>query len=274
MAFNIAPGRLKRQALAEMHTKFRTSWLHAEPGFEVLASLFRESPELFSTGEVIWQTRNKMVRKVTLPANDGTTMVTLALKNYRCVKPLRYIFRHSKTALEAANYRVFAELGFPMVKLLFSGDERWNFHLKNSFLATEFAEGYVDGRDFLPGGKLRGTPEQKEFIERNLALVGKLHALHCFHKGARVFNFLWRKGDNGALDIRWIDVASCRFLTVPNFVFRKYLLHDLGDFFRDLQLEDAELRIVLAGYRQNNPRCGMTLEELFTAVKAAAARPR
>lgn len=273
MACDIAPGRLKRRALAEMHTVFRKSWFHAEPGFEELATRFRESPELFSAGEVIWQTRNKMVRKMTLPADDGT-MVTVALKNYRCVKPLRYIFRCSKTALEAANYRVFSELGLPMVKLLFSGDERRNFHLKNSFLATEFAEGFVDGRDFLPDGKLRGTPEQKLFIERNLALVGKLHALHCFHKGVRVFNFLWRKNEDGTIDIRWIDVASCRFLTVPEFIFRKFLLHDLGDFFRDLQLDDAALREALDGYWKSNPRCGMTQEELFSSVKAAAARPR
>lgn len=268
----VNPGRLKRHALSEMGIRFRSSWFHVEPGFEPVKAAFFEAPELFASGEVIWKTRNKSVRKVTLPERYGG--VTLAFKDYDGVKPLRYLLRCSKTALEAANYRAFTALGIPMATLLFAGDERKNFHLKRSFLATQFAEGYVDGREFLPGGKLRGTPEQKAFIDRNLAFVGRLHAIHCFHKAVRVFNFLWKPLGNGEIDIVWIDVASCRFLTVPDFVFRKYMIKDLANFFRDLALEDAELRDALNGYLEHNPRCGMSSEALFQTVKAAAARPR
>ncbi len=269
----VSPGQLKRRALSKMGIRFRSSWFHVEPGFDAVKAAYFEAPELFASGgEVIWQTRNKMVRKITLPEQYGS--ITLAFKDYKCVKPLRYLLRCSKTALEAANYRAFAALGIPMAKLLFAGDERKSFHLKHSFLATQFADGYVDGRDFLPGGKLRGAPEQKVFIDRNLAFVGKLHSIHCFHKGVRVFNFLWKPLGDGEIDIVWIDVASCRFLSIPGVLFRKYMICDLADFFRDLELEDAELRDALNGYHKHNPRSGMTPDELFRAVKAAAARPR
>ena len=265
----VNPGQLKRRALSEMRIRFRSSWFHVEPGFESVKTAFFEAPELFkSGGEVIWKTRNKAVRKITLPERYGS--LTVAFKDYTCAKPLRYLLRCSKTALEAANYRAFAALGIPMAKLLFAGDERNHFHLKHSFLATQFAEGYMDGREFLPGGSLRGTPEQKVFIERNLAFVGKLHSIHCFHKGVRVFNFLWKPLENGEIDIVWIDVASCRFLTVPEFVFRKFVVRDLADFFRDLKPEHEELRCALNGYLEHNPRCGMTPDELFLAVKTAA----
>ena len=269
----VNPGQLKRRALSEMGIRFRSSWFHVEPGFDLVKTAFFEAPELFTSGgEVIWKTRSKEVRKITLPEQYGS--ITLAFKDYKCVKPMRYLLRCSKTALEAANYRAFAALGIPMAKLLFAGDERTNFRLKHSSLATQFAEGYVDGREFLPGGKLRGTPEQNAFIARNLAFVGKLHAIHCYHKAVRVFNFLWKPLGNGEIDIVWIDVASCRFLTVPDFVFRKYMIKDLANFFRDLALEDTELRDALNGYLEHNPRCGMSSEALFQTVKAAAARPR
>ena len=234
----VNPGQLKRRALSEMGIRFRSSWFHVEPGFDRVKTAFFEAPELFTSGgEVIWKTRSKEVRKITLPEQYGS--ITLAFKDYKCVKPMRYLLRCSKTALEAANYRAFAALGIPMAKLLFAGDERTNFRLKHSSLATQFAEGYVDGREFLPGGKLRGTPEQNAFIAGNLAFVGKLHAIHCYHKAVRVFNFLWKPLGNGEIDIVWIDVASCRFLA-------------------------------LNGYLEHNPRCGMTPDELFRAVKTAA----
>jgi len=269
---SVRPGQLKRLALSEMHIHFRSGWFHAEPGFETVQKAFFEAQQLFKDGEVIWKTRNKEVRKVTLPAEYGG--ITLAFKDYNGVKPLRYALRCSKTALEAANYRALAALGIPMATLLFAGDERKHFRLNRSFLATRFAEGYTDGREFLPGGKLRGTPEQKTFIERNLEYVAKLHSIHCFHKAARVFNFLWKPLGDGKVDIVWIDVASCRFLTIPKRMFEKFLVKDLANFFRDLELPDAELRDAIDHYRQHNSRCLLPAGELFEAVKTAAANRR
>ena len=269
---DLNPGQLKRRALSEMHIRFGSSWFHSEPGFQAVKKAFFEAPELFAGGEVIWKTRNKAVRKVTLPAEYGG--ITLAFKDYAGIKPLRYALRCSKTALEAANYRAFTALGIPMATLLFAGDDRRNFRLNRSFLATRFAEGYVDGREFLPGGSLRGTPEQKEFIDRNLVYVAGLHSIHCFHKAVRVFNFLWKPLGDGKIDIVWIDVASCRFLSVPGCVFRKYMVKDLAMFFRDLELPDEELRNALENYRKHNPNCALSGNGLFEAVRAEAARPR
>lgn len=270
--YKIRPGRLKRHALRDMQVRFRSDWFHAEPGFELVKQAFFEVPQLFKNGEVIWKTRNKEVRKISLPSEYGG--ITLVFKDYDGIKPLRYALRCSKTALEAANYRAFSELGIPMATLLFAGDNRTRFRLDRSFLATQFAEGYSDGREFLPGGTWCGTPEQKLFIDRNLVYVAKLHAVHCFHKAARVFNFLWKPIENGDIDIVWIDVASCRFLSVPNCVFRKYLVKDLANFFHDLELPEAEVREALESYRQNNPRCLFSGEELYQAVAAAVAEKR
>lgn len=64
---NLNPGQLKRRALSEMHIRFGSSWFHSEPGFQAVKKAFFEAPELFAGGEVIWKTRNKAVRKVTLP---------------------------------------------------------------------------------------------------------------------------------------------------------------------------------------------------------------
>ncbi len=268
----IFPGRLKQRALRDMRVRFRSDWFHCEPGFELVKKAFFEAPQLFFEGEVIWKTRNKVVRKLTLPAEYGG--VTLAFKDYDGIRPLRYALRCSKTALEAANYRAFAKLGLPMATLLFAGDERKNFRLNRSFLATKFAEGYTDGREFLPGGKLRGTPEQKLFIDRNLAHVAKLHTFHCFHKAVRVFNFLWTPLSDGDIDIIWIDVASCRFLTVPEFIFQKYMLKDLINFFHDLLLPEDELRDALENYRKHNPCCALSTDQLLEIVKTATAIPR
>lgn len=213
---NLNPGQLKRRALSEMHIRFGSSWFHSEPGFQAVKKAFFEAPELFAGGEVIWKTRNKAVRKVTLPAEYGG--ITLAFKDYAGIKPLRYALRCSKTALEAANYRAFTALGIPMATLLFAGDDRRNFRLNRSFLATRFAEGYVDGREFLPG-RQPCAERRTEGVHRprNLVYVAGLHSIHCFHKAVRVFNFLWKPlGDGKSTSSGSTSPAAvfCRFRAV------------------------------------------------------------
>lgn len=261
-----------RRALAALGIRFRSDWFHVEPGFEKVREAFVAAPQWFDEAEVIWKTRTKKVRKVVLPPEYGGQ--TLVFKDQRGGRPLRYALCCSKTTVEAANYRVFAALGIPMAQLIFVGERRRNFRLQRAFLATRFAAGYVDGRDFLPGGRLRGGPEQKAFIDRNLAYVAQLHRLHCFHGGLRVFNFLWKPLADGGIDIVWIDVASCRFLRLPKFLFARYIVRDFANFFHDLELSDAELREALENYLRHNSRCAMSLDRLFSAVKAAASRPR
>ena len=268
----VSPGSCKRAALREMGVKFRSSWFYAEPGFETVERAFQEAPELFDNGEIIWHTRHKMVRKVVLPEAYGGHK--LAFKIYDGVTPLRYLMRCSKTALEAANYKALKKLGMPMAELVCAGDDRRNFHLRKSFFATIFAEECSDGRDFIPGGSMRGTPEEKSFIRQNMEYVARLHAVHCYHKALRVYNFLWKKRGDGEVRLVWIDVASCRFLAVPEAIFKKYVIDDLARFFRDMQLDDTELREALSVYCNNNPRTAFTLEELCREVAAEAARPR
>lgn len=253
--------RLCREVSAGFRLRFSSDWIHVEPGFEKAGQAFFEIPQFFDQGEVVWKTRTKKVRKLVLPPEyDGTKLV---FKEYRDNRVLRYLFCRTKSTLEAINYKVFSELGIPMAPLVFVGDARKNFILDHSFIATRFIEGYTDGRTFLPGGKLRDTPEQKKFIDRNLEYTGKIHGQHCFHGGMRVYNFLWKPLGNGEIDIVWIDVATSRFLRLPEFLFTWYILRDLTNFFRDLKLSEKDLRIALATYKHANPRCSLSAEELF-----------
>lgn len=253
--------RLCREVSAGFHPRFSSGWIHVEPGFEKAGQAFSETPQLFDQGEVIWKTKSKKVRKLVLPPEYGGA--PLVFKEYRDNRILRYLFRRTKSTLEAVNYKVFSKLGIPMAPLVFVGDARKNFILGHSFIATRFIEGYADGRTFLPGEKLRNTPEQKKFIERNLEYTGKIHGLHCFHGGMRVYNFLWKPLGNGEIDIVWIDVATSRFLRMPEFLFKRYILRDLKNFFRDMKLSEKDLRTALATYKRANPRCSFSAEELF-----------
>lgn len=268
----LGAGGCKRAALRKMGVKFRSEWFYTEPGFEAVEKAFREAPELFANSEVIWHTRHKMVRKVVLPEEYGGHK--LAFKIYDGVAPLRFALRCSKTALEAANYKALSQLGMPMAKLVCAGDDRRNFHLRKSFFATVFAEGYPDGREFIPGGSMRGTPEEKSFIRQNMEYVAKLHSIHGYHKALRVYNFLWQKCGNGEVKIIWIDVASCRFLAVPEMIFKKYVIDDLARFFRDMQLSESDLHEALTVYCNHNPRTAFTVEQLCKEVAGEAARPR
>lgn len=269
---NTHPGKLKRRALSDLHVSMKSGWSHAEPGAEKVKEAFEAIPQVFEQSEMIWRTRTRTVHKVALPAEYGG--MTVVFKDHRKAYSLRYALRLSKTATEAANYRVFAELGIPMAQLLFAGEERTYFRLKRTYLATRFADGYVDGRCFLPGGKLRGAPERNAFVEHTLKHAAKLHSLHCVHGGMRVYNFLWKPLGDGGADVILIDVASCRFLHVPRFIFSRYIVKDLANFFRGLALPEPELREALEAYCRFNPSCRLAPDKLLAAVNAAIARHR
>ncbi len=264
----VFPGRRKLRALLSMGINFRSSWCFSPPEFEAVRKLYLADPDFFRRGEEIWATRHKRVVKLDLPAELGGT--TIVFKSARGTKPLRYALRCTKTTLEAANYRAFKELGIPMATLILAGDERKNFRYNASYLGTVFAEGCQDGRVFRPGEALQNTPEATSFIRKNLRYLAMLHSIHCFHKAARPYNFLWKPAGNGEVDVTWIDVASCRFMTTPEFLFRYFMIYDLGTFFLDLQTGDEELREVLRFYLEHNPGCGLDLETLFKKVREKA----
>jgi len=263
---------VKKSSFAELGMSIRSFWRWADPGFgDAFNWLIANAADL-PGAEQIWGSRHKKVFKLSLPGELGGKCVVF--KHYRGEKVLRYLFAPSKTAREAANYRTLAKLGLPMAKLLAAGDDRRHFRLESSYLVTEFAAGCLDGRAYMPGGEFRErTAWRREFVLRNMDCIGRTHRVHCFHKAFTPMNLLW-KPEEGAdgISICWIDVASCRFLLVPERGFRRCLIYDLARFFKYMELPDAEVDEALARYLAANPGCGLAPDALHRMVLANVAR--
>ena len=164
------------------------------------------------SSQMIWSTQQKFVLKVSAPGFGN-----IACKRYRKIpKVAKHLFRYSPCGFEARNYRILQDLGIPLPELLAVGDTRKFFVLKDCFIITGFADGYRDGRDFFGTGILaQDQTLQQEFLRRNLEMLAFCHQHGIWHRGFTPFNLLYKLKDspdaNGnALDIIWIDVASCR----------------------------------------------------------------
>ena len=126
------------------------------------------------------------------------------------------MLRLSPCAAEALNYQLMQDCALPMATLLAVGEERKFFLLRNAFIVTEFADGFRDGRDFMPDGAMKDRNDlANEFILRNLALLARCHDCGILHRGFTPANLLYKirqtPDENGHwLDLIWIDVASCR----------------------------------------------------------------
>jgi len=262
----------RRAGFAELGMSLRSLWRWAEPDFgDAFNWLIKNSADL-PGAEQIWGSRHKKVFKLLVPGELGGKCVVF--KHYRGEKVLRYLFAPSKTAREAANYRALARLGLPMAKLLAAGDDRRYFRLESSYLVTEFAEGCLDGRAFMPDGEFRErTQWRREFVLRNMDYIGRMHRVHCFHKAFTPMNLLW-KPEEGAdgISVCWIDVASCRFLMLPERGFRRCLVYDLARFFKYMELADAEIDDALDRYLAANPGGGLSPAALRGAISAKVSK--
>ncbi len=261
----------KRNMLREMGAKLSGSWRWTAPGFEAAQE------EIFSPGglddaECIWKTRHKEVWKCRVETPAGVKSVI-----YKCSyssRPLFYAVHYSKNAREAANYRGLAAIGIPVANLLGCGDFREGRILRRSFLVTEFAEGFRDGRAFLPGGFAAGeTALRDEFLRGNLRYLATMHEAHCTHRGFLPNNLLWRKRAEAAEpELCWIDVTSAFFCPLPERLFAREIVRDLATLFAAMKL-DGELRAELIRfYLEMNRRTTLSCDELSRRVDDAAAR--
>ena len=218
------------------------SWSWCEEGFEdILTSLRSKRPEdgfiNESSGKLVWHLKKSA---------DGR-QYDFAYKINPGKTPWRYILKPSLAMREALNYRMFEELGIPVAHVLAVGDVRKNFILKENFIVTSFIDASLDGRCFMPGGKMQYEAELRfEFTLRNMELLAKIHDSGIFHKAFHPRNLLW-KGNLGNIQVYWIDVARCRRVK-GMLSMKKAVLTDLHTFLCDMRPTRMELEQVVEHY--------------------------
>ena len=255
-------------------TSFWKSWKFVQESFADEYRTLLDSGMLseHGGGEVLWQTSQKYVLKIASPAGRN-----IVFKSYRKIRDRRkYLFRLTPCGLESSNYQKLQNAGFPMAKLLAVGEERSFFLVKNAFLITEFAEGYQDGKVFLPG-KFRAEDwqDREEFIIRNLHYLAKLHDSGWLHQGFMPGNLLWKKKthpekETETLDLIWIDVATCRKISPQKL--KRRLGFEIGNFFRHFNFTDEEILKYLEVYMEFSISKPLSLELLHASVKAELIR--
>ncbi len=243
-----------------------TSWryLHRDfaADFAALAAAGAWS-ENSPRSEIIWGTRSKFVLKVVAPS--GTVAV---YKSFRKIaSPYKYTFGASPSAREALNYQIFTDAGFPMVKLLGVGEFRGFLHLQNSFMITEFAAGFSNGRDFYGRGtRLAETELRDRFLRENIRLLAQLNDLGILHRGFTPANLLYREAPDGGLELRWIDIAASRTATKKEV--RRYGAYDLFHLLRYYDFNADERQKLIKFYLDCRKQPEFTLPELVESLES------
>ena len=254
-------------------TSFMSSWCWVKKSFAEDFETLSKSGVLCENGgaEIIWSTKQKYVLKVSCAGRN------YVFKSYRKVRDVRkYLFRMSPCGLEARNYQLLAAAGLPMAKLIASGDTRSFFRLKNMFLMTEFAENFRDGRDFIQGGSLfENAALREEYIVRNLRLLARCHDAGFIHAGFTPANLLYSvrstpDEQGNALDLCWIDVATCRRFSLL-YPPRK-MITDHVHFFRFLNIRGKELHRYLQVYYDAVQIKRLPFDRLLKLIEKAMPR--
>ena len=199
--------------------------------------------------EKLWQTRHKVVVRYTVPDGviAGKSDYQVVWKYYGEKRFFRYLFRPSLAYREWQGYKNVEAVGIPVAKALAAAETRRGVRLVNCVFVTEMVRDTGDGDDFCPGGSRVGeTALAKEFAEKNLRLLAKLHRAKLVHGGFTPRNVLYKIASAqrpGELEVVWIDLATCR--KVPFYKRRKLQQKDVDCFLGMLQLtpeNDAALR--------------------------------
>lgn len=244
--------------------KLHSSWQYTDESYKVkIDALRQQNGDFTDDGKypVLWSTRSKFV--LLLTCGDGTQIVYKAPRRLR--SPLRYVFRPGPWGNEAVNYQRLADIGLPMVKLISAGEKRCFFILKHGYLMTEYAANFSDGRDFTPEGKLYNDYSARdEFIRRNFQYLAEMHSAGFIHKGFTPANLLYKKSGD-TLEIKWIDVASCK--KVPfKFNIRKHIARDLSLFFHFFNFTAEEKLSLLTSYCEACEVWKTTPEKLLSLI--------
>lgn len=187
-----------------------------QAAFDYLSKLQPEK----DAAEILWRTSHKMVVRFEVPAAvapDQQENYQVVWKVYHEKRFFRYLFRPSLAFREWEGFQLVAACGIPVGKVLAAAEVRRGVRLTRSMFATEFIPCTGDGDDFMLRGCRREDRElAREFVEKNLRLLAKLHRAGLVHGGFTPRNELYilkpesesRPGDR--MDVVWIDLATCR----------------------------------------------------------------
>ena len=242
-------GRIRRRVLREFSVRKGRSWSYFAPEFRAGAEFLRGLPDPGKAGEILWQTRRKLVTKIAVPAAAGGDEIV-----FKSMAPRRRFLPGPSPALsESINYRMLALAGFPMAELLGAGEARRFGCWQKAFLITRFVAGSRDGRAFLDGGGREQWAEQDEFIRGCLRQLAGLHDLNYFHKGFKPYNILWCKPSADVpMRLVLIDVATGRL--VSGWSLGRCVKRDLGDFFETFVLSPEKVAAYIRFYRECRTR--------------------
>ena len=234
-------------------------------GFREQLEFLERHPELRGDAGKLSDRAGKLVWRIELPPELGGS--TVALKFCEGKAPWRYILNLSHPAREWRNYQALYQLGVPAAEVLAYGESRRGWKIESAFIVTRFLDGTRDGRDFMPGGKLRDdVGMRRRFCELVSPQLAKLHRHGFFHKALHPRNVLYRGATPEEMEIFFIDVARCRIRFRS--MMKGAILFDLYTPLRDLELPAEESREFLAGYLKNFPDAPFTPERLETKLRA------
>jgi hypothetical protein len=236
-----------------------------KPGFEQALAYLKQHPELRGETNLLTNHSGKLVWKIQLPDEFGGGAV--AWKLCKGKVPHRYIINLSHPAREWRNYQAIERLGIPAGQVLAFGETRkYGWKLVESFIVTKFIEDTRDGRDFMPGGKLRqDAAMRRRFCALLAPEIAKMHKRGFFHKALHPRNILYSGNSPETMKIFFIDVARCRIRF--RFQMPRVILFDLYTPLLDLQLPTAESLEFLRTYHGCFPECPFPLPELENRLR-------
>ena len=242
-------------------------WIH-EDAAEILDTLRAGPPGTECGLDVLWKTKNKYTLR--LKTASG---LDLACKWYAKIRQMPYSFAWTQASKEAYNFRLLANVGLPLVKMVATGEDRSPLHIRTAFIVTEFADGFLDGRCFFESMS-NEIALRDEFTHRNFILVARMHDAGFYHRGFTPMNELWRMlpeldADGNRMEIRWIDIATCH--RAWGAVLKRHIVDDLGLFLWFYPLTAEERRDYLRVYLDAAKVRRFDLDTLHRAVEAYVA---
>ena len=264
---------MRKETISGVFTRWNRSlirpwcWIHEDVA-EIRDMLRSGPPGTDSGWDVLWLTKNKYTLRVKTESG-----LDLACKWYVKVRQMPYSFSWTLAAKEAYNFKRLSRLDLPLVKMLATGEDRGFLHIRNCFLVTEFADGFLDGRSFFESLSYE-TAMRDEFTRRNFILVARLHDAGFHHHGFSPMNELWRKllepdAEGNQLEIRWIDIATCR--RGWGYFLKRGIVQDLFNFLRFYPFTPEERREFLRVYLDATKVKRFSLDSLCRAVEAKLA---